>query len=129
MRFQVNALGFRLALGEHSFHDVTVDVGEAKLTALIAERMGLVVDTAEVHEGGLHVVDVDAIRGDIPAEVIGFAEGDSGIDAAAADKRAAFAEAHAIIQKRMRAFLDIRDAIWADKAAVKALLEPIADVG
>lgn len=46
-----------------------------------------------------------------------------------ADKRAAFAEAHAIIQKRLRAFLDIRDDVWADKAAVKALLEPIADVG
>lgn len=46
-----------------------------------------------------------------------------------ADKRVAFAQAHAIIQKRLRAFLDIRDDVWADRAAVKALLEPIADVG
>lgn len=45
------------------------------------------------------------------------------------DRRAAFARAHVIIQQRLRAFLEIRDALWNDRAALKAHLEPIADVG
>ncbi|HST45299.1 MAG TPA: arsenate reductase ArsC [Luteimonas sp.] len=46
-----------------------------------------------------------------------------------ADKREAFARAHAIIQQRLRVFLEIRDDVWNDRAKLKALLEPIADVG
>ncbi|MGO3128355.1 MAG: arsenate reductase ArsC [Luteimonas sp.] len=46
-----------------------------------------------------------------------------------AEKREAFAKAHAIIQQRLRVFLEIRDDVWQDKAKLKALLEPIADVG
>ena len=44
------------------------------------------------------------------------------------DKRAAFAQAHAIIQQRLRVFLEIRDDLWQDKTKLKALLEPIAEV-
>ncbi|WP_058833580.1 arsenate reductase ArsC [Luteimonas abyssi] len=45
-----------------------------------------------------------------------------------ADKRAAFAQAHAIIKERLRVFLEIRDDTWHDRTALKALLEPIAAV-
>lgn len=45
-----------------------------------------------------------------------------------ADKRAAFAQAHAIIQRRLRAFLEIPEAAWNDRAALKARLAPIADI-
>jgi len=53
-----------------------------------------------------------------PAAVIGSDE----------EKRAAFARAHAIIQQRLRVFLEIRDDTWQDKSRLKALLEPIASV-
>src|SRR5947209_1959793 len=57
-------------------------IRQAELPALIAVGEGFVVDAAEVEHCGLHVVDVDAVAGDIPAEVVGLAVGVAAFDAA-----------------------------------------------
>lgn len=45
------------------------------------------------------------------------------------DKRAAFAQAHAIVKRRLRAFLALPDALWDDRAALKQALDAIAAIG
>ena len=60
-------------LSQNTFYDLAVNVGEAVLAALVAEGEPSMVDTAEVEDCGLHVVHVDAVRGDIPGEVVGGA--------------------------------------------------------
>ena len=61
------------SLGEDVVDDVAVDVGEAVLAALEFVGEGGVVDAELVEDGGLEVVDVDAVLGDIVPEVVGGA--------------------------------------------------------
>ena len=44
------------------------------------------VEAHQVEDGGLEVVDVDLVLGDVEAEVVGFAVGDAGLDAAAGEE-------------------------------------------
>jgi hypothetical protein len=75
--------GWRVALGEDAFYDFAVDVGEAEVAALGAEGELGVVEAEEVKDGGVEVVHVDGIFGDVEAEVVGGAVGEAFFDAAA----------------------------------------------
>ena len=50
-----------------------MDIGEAELAALVTEGHPLVVDAAQVQDGGLVIVDMDAVAGDVPGEIVGGA--------------------------------------------------------
>ena len=77
---------YATALGElceQLINDVSVDVGEAVIAALkVVSEFG-VFQAQGGENGGLEVVDVDGVLGDVEAEVVGLAEGDSGFHAAA----------------------------------------------
>jgi hypothetical protein len=61
-------------LRHNSLHHLAVDVGEAILAALVAEGEAGVIDAAEMHDGGLHVVHMDAVGGNVPGEIVGSAD-------------------------------------------------------
>ena len=52
-------------------NDVTVDVGQAEIAALVWVGEAFVVDAHEVEEGGMEVVNVDRVLGHIDAIVVG----------------------------------------------------------
>ena len=58
-------------------------VGEAELTALIPVRESLVINTEQVQDGCLPIVNVDGVFDDIIAEIIRLTVGDAGFHAAA----------------------------------------------
>ena len=69
-------------LGEDGRHDMSVDVGEAIVTALEFEGELLVIDAEKVEHGGLQVMNVDAILGDVKADLIALAVGYARLNAA-----------------------------------------------
>ena len=50
-------------LRQQSRHDLSMHVGQAVLTALVAECEASVIDAAEVQHGGLHVMHVHRVFG------------------------------------------------------------------
>lgn len=50
------------------------------------------------------------------------------VDGSDAQKAEAFDLAHQIIKRRLQAFLDIPDSAWDDREALKARLDPIAQI-
>ena len=81
-------LGLRrgAALGEQFFDDVAVDVGQAPVDAIVAHAELGVVDTEEVEDGGVDVVDLGgggAHEGFV-SPLIALSSGDAALDAAAA---------------------------------------------
>ena len=75
--------------GQDAPHHLAVDVGEAELAALVAVGHALVVDAAKVQDGGLVVVHMDRVAGDVPGEVIGGAVDMAALHAAAGHPQAA----------------------------------------
>jgi len=71
--------------GEDFFDDVAVDVGEAVVAAGVVEGEAFVIEAHEVEDGGVEVVDVDAIGGDADPVFVGLAVGDAGFDACACE--------------------------------------------
>jgi hypothetical protein len=69
-RIAMNGLS-RFLLGQHAADDLAVDVGKSVLPALVAECETRVIDATKVHDGGLHVVDVHGIGGNIPSKLVG----------------------------------------------------------
>ena len=69
--------------GDQPLDHFAVDVGEAIVATLEAVGQVLVVEAEAVQDGGVEVVDVDRILGDVVAVVIGLAVADAGLDAAA----------------------------------------------
>ena len=65
----ITGLYGQATLGQHTFFDMSVNIGQAELSPLIAEGQFLVIDTAE-GDSGLHVVNMNGILGDIPSEFI-----------------------------------------------------------
>lgn len=61
---------------------MAVDVGEAEIASGVVVGEAFVIEAEEVEDGGLEVVDVDFVLGDVEAEVVGFAVG-AGFGAAA----------------------------------------------
>src|SRR5262249_24551813 len=58
-------------LREQFSDDVTGDVGQAEVAALKAECEPRVFETEQVQDGGLHVVDMDAVLDRRKSELIG----------------------------------------------------------
>ena len=56
---------------EDSLDNFTMHVSQAILSALVAVSQPSVVDSTEMQDRGLHVVDVDGIGSDVPREVVG----------------------------------------------------------
>ena len=52
---------------------VAVDVGEAAFEAVVVVAEAFVIETEEVQDGGVEVIDAGDIDGGFPAELIGFA--------------------------------------------------------
>ena len=55
-------------------NDVAVHVGKSETASLIFEGEPLVIDPHQVQDGGIEVVNVDGVAGDVVPEVVGFAE-------------------------------------------------------
>lgn len=52
----------------------------------------------------------------------------AGVEGSDAQKAEAFDRAHQTIKRRLQAFLEIPDSAWDDRAALKARLDPIAQI-
>src|SRR5207237_269724 len=50
---------------------LAVDVGQPEVAAGMAIRQLLVIEPEQMQDGGLHVVDVDRLVGDVEAEIVG----------------------------------------------------------
>ena len=57
-------------------------IGEAEVAALIAEGQALVVESEQIQHGGVEVVRVDRVFGDVEAEIVGLAVNGARFDAA-----------------------------------------------
>ena len=51
---------------------MSVDIGQPKVPALVLVGEALMVDSKQVHDGGVKVVHVDAILGDIVRVFVGM---------------------------------------------------------
>src|SRR5438128_2124206 len=60
-------------------------VCESEISALEAVGESRVVDAHEMKDGGVEVVDVDGIGGDVVGVVVGFTDQDAALDAAAGE--------------------------------------------
>src|SRR5204863_6233 len=63
--------------------NLAVNVGQSEIAAGVAEGQLLVVETQEMHDRRLQVVDVDGVLGDVETQLIGRPMGDARPDAAA----------------------------------------------
>ena len=63
-------------------HDMAVDVGEAEVSAGVAVGELFVIETHEVENGGVEVVDVDFVFDGCEAEFVGGAVGHAAFDTA-----------------------------------------------
>ena len=70
-------------LGEDFVDDVALDVGEAEVAAGVAVGEFFVIETEEMEDGGVEVVDVDAVLGGLESEVVGGAVDVAAFDAPA----------------------------------------------
>ena len=87
---------------QQAFHHVPVHVGQAEVAALELVGQPRVVDAQAVQDRGVQVVDVDGVVHDVVAEVVGLAERDAGLDAAAGhpDGEAAGVVVAAVVRPR-----------------------------
>ena len=60
-------------------------IRQAKLPTLISVRQSFMVNTAELQDRGLHIVDMNGVFRDVPAELIRSAMDISGLDAASSE--------------------------------------------
>ena len=65
------------------FNDMTGDVGQAVVTAVVAVGELFVIEPEHVEDGGVEVVDVDLILSDADAAVVGGAVDGATFDAGA----------------------------------------------
>ena len=72
--------------GQDAFDDGSVDVGEAEVSSLKAVGEAFVIETEEVEDGGLEVMDVDLVGGYAEPEFVGFSVAKSFFHAAAGEE-------------------------------------------
>ena len=70
-------------LGQDRLDDLAVDVGEPVVAALVTICQLLVIDAQLMQDGGLQVVDMDGILGDIDAVIVGLAVAHAATDPSA----------------------------------------------
>src|ERR1022692_2348269 len=68
---------------QHFLDHAPVDVGQAEVSALETVSEPGVVETEQVQNGGLDVVDVDGVFDDVEAKFVSRAEGEAALQAAA----------------------------------------------
>ena len=73
------------ASSQDRFDDVSVDVGEAEIAPLEAGGELGVIESEEVQDGGVEVVNVDFVLDGIEAQFVGFSVVESSFDAAAGE--------------------------------------------
>src|SRR6185437_16005904 len=78
----------RLGSGQDLGDDVAAVDGEAFVAAVAGEGESFVVEAEDVEDGGVDVVDVDLILDGVEAELVGRAEGEARLDAAAGHEHA-----------------------------------------
>src|SRR3954471_15687411 len=61
-------------LSQRSFNDLAAVVGQPLVAAVVAERQPLVVETEQVQDRGVHVVDVRFVLGGPQADRVGRAD-------------------------------------------------------
>ena len=64
-------------------HDIPVHVRQAEVAALVFVGQAGVVDSQAAQNRRLQIVDMDGVSRDVVAEVVGFADRQAGLDAAA----------------------------------------------
>ena len=75
----------REALDKDTLHDLPRNVGEPEVSALkLVGQLG-VVDTQGTQDGRVQIVNVDRVFHDVVAVVVGLAQTDAGLDAAAGE--------------------------------------------
>ena len=62
-----------MASGQQLLDDLSMNIGQTEVTSLGLVCQALVVDTQDVHQRRIHVVDVDAVLDDCVAEIVGLA--------------------------------------------------------
>ena len=60
-------------LGNETIDDFSRDVGEAVASTLVFEGKFFMIESHEVEDGGVEIVDVDGVPDDVVAEVVGLA--------------------------------------------------------
>src|SRR5262245_48152898 len=75
-------------------HDLPMHIGQPEVAAAVAEGELLVVEADEVEDGGVEVVDVDAVFDGLVAEFVGGAVDVAALDAAAGEPHG---EAEAVV--------------------------------
>ena len=73
----------QLALGQHALYYFSVHVCEPEVAALKLKCQLCVIDAQAVKNGGLQIVDIHRILGDVVAVIVRCAIGDAWLDAAA----------------------------------------------
>ena len=63
--------------GNELVHDIAVDVGEAEVSAVVAEGEPLVIQAQQVEDGGVEVVMRDSVLDGVHAELVGGAVGNA----------------------------------------------------
>src|SRR5439155_27284347 len=72
--------------GQDVFYDLAVNVGEAEVTALVAEDQFFVIETQKMQDRGLEIVDGNFIPNDGKAQFICFAISNSVLHTPAGEK-------------------------------------------
>src|SRR5262245_52632958 len=68
---------------EDGFYQLAVDIGEAVMAALEAVGEAFVIDPQAIKDGGLQIVNVNRVLGDVEGKIISAAVGDARFYAAA----------------------------------------------
>ena len=55
----------KLFLGDDWFHDMSVNVGQPEVASLVFEGQSFMVDALQVQNGGMEIMHVNAVFGDI----------------------------------------------------------------
>ena len=66
---------------EDSLYKFAVDIRQAEIPPLIAVGQSGVIDTQQMQDGGIQVVDMYGVADDVVAKVVGFTPGGTGFDA------------------------------------------------
>src|ERR1043166_5052057 len=73
--------------GEHVLHDAAGDVGQAEAATQMTVRQALVVEAHEVEDRRVEVMDVDGVLDRVESVVVGRAEDEAALRAAAREDR------------------------------------------
>lgn len=69
--------------GNPVFYEFSGDVGESKIAALEAVREAEVIESEQVEQRRVEIIDVDWVTRDIPTDFVGFTVGESAFESAA----------------------------------------------